>query len=278
MAGDGTIDDYLTELHRRVAAWHRRPDEVVAEAADHLSERVEQLAADGHDARSAIGLAVAEFGSPSEVADAHLRTAHRPAIATTATRTSGVLAIVGGFAWIGLVLLAAVLPDDNTLVWLAMAQVFHLAIAMSIAAMFGLWWRHGGLGLLSLLSCVPAVLAAPFVLFVWPIPAWSMLLGVASLLFGIPVIVRRLAPLASSIALAGGLAVSGAAVLGAEVFVTSTGDDFAFLESGPILVAMVAGFVVYGIGLIGVGRWMHGEEPVEVPALPAPTLSHPSAS
>ena len=40
MAGDGTIDDYLSELHRRVAAWHRRPDDVVAEAADHLSERV----------------------------------------------------------------------------------------------------------------------------------------------------------------------------------------------------------------------------------------------
>jgi hypothetical protein len=278
MARDDTIDDYLTELHRRVAAWHRRPDEVVAEAADHLSERVEALAVDGHDADQAIAAAIAGFGSPSEVADAHLRAAHRPAIPTTGTRTWGVLAMVGGVAWIGLVLLVIVLPDDNTLAWLGLAQVFHLAVAMSIVAMFGLWQRHGGLGSLSALACIPAALAAPFVLFVWPIPAWTMLLGLASLLFGIPVIARRMAPLVSSIALTAGLAVSGAAVLGAEIFVTNTREDFAFLESDPIIVAMVAGIIIYGLGLMGVGRWMRGEEPVEVPALPAPKLSRPEAS
>jgi len=278
MAGDGTIDDYLTELHRRVATWHRRPDDVVAEAADHLSERVDELTADGHSAEQAIAQAIAGFGSPSEVADAHLRVAHRPAIATTGTRTAGVLAVVGGFAWIGLVLLVGVLPDDNTLAWLGLAQVFHLAIAMSIAAMVGLWWRHGGLGWLSVLSCIPAALAAPFVLFVWPIPAWTMLLGLASLLFGTPVIMRRVAPLASSIALTAGLAVSGAAVLVAEIFVTNTGEDFAFLESTPLIAAMLAGLIVYGLGLIGVGRWMRSEEPVDIPALPAPTLSRPPAS
>ena len=277
MAGDGAIDEYLTELHRRVAAWHRRPDEVVAEAADHLSERVEELTAAGHEPDEAIALTIAGFGSPSEVADAHLRVARRPAIPTTGTRTTGALAIVGGPAWIGLVLLVAVLPDGNTIAWMGMAQVFHLAVAMSIVAMFGLWQRHGGLGRLSVLSCIPAALAAPFVFFVWPIPAWATLLGLASVLFGIPVIARRVAPLASSIALTAGLAVSGAAVLVAEIFVTNTDEDFAFLESNPIIVAMVAGFTIYGLGLIGVGRWMRSEEPVEVPALPAPTLSRPSA-
>ena len=278
MAGHGTIDDYLTELHRRVAVWHRQPDDVVAEAADHLSERVEELTTDGHDAAQAVAVAIAGFGSPSEVADAHLRTAHRPAIPTTGTRTSGIFTIVGGFAWIGLVVLAVVLPNDNTLAWLGMAQVFHLAITTTIVAMVGLWQRHGGLGPLSLLACIPAALAAPFVLFVWPIPAWTMLLGLASLLFGIPVIARRVAPLASSIALTAGLAVCGVAVLGAEIFVTSNGEDFAFSGSNPIMATMVAGFVVYGLGLIGVGRWMRGEEPVEMPALPAPTLSRPPSS
>jgi hypothetical protein len=278
MASDGTIDDYLTELHQQVATWHRRPDDVVAEAADHLNERVEEFTADGHDATPAIALAIACFGSPSEVADAHLRAAHRPAIPTADTRTSGLLAIIGGFAWIGLVLLAAALPDDNTLAWIGIAQVFHLAVAMSIVAMVGLWRRHGGLGSLSLLSCIPTALATPFVLFVWPIPAWTMLLGLASLLFGIPVIGRRVVPLASSIALTAGLAVSGAAVLGAEIFVTNTGEDFAFLESNPIIAAMVTGFIIYGLALISVGRWMRGEEPVEVPAFPAPSLSRPSAS
>ena len=278
MAGNGKIDDYLNELHRHVGAWHRRPDEVVAEAADHLNERVDELTADGHDAGAAVALAIDGFGSPTEVADAHLRAARRPAIPTTDTRTSGVLAIVGGFAWIGFVLLVAVLPDDNTLALMGMAQTFHLTIAMSVVAMLSLWRRHGGLGPLAMLSCIPAALAVPFVLFVWPVPAWSMLLGLASLLFGIPVIARRVAPLASSIALTAGLAVGGAAVLGAEIFVTNTGEDFAFLESGLIIATMAAGFIVYGLGLIGVGRWMSSEEPVEVPALPAPPMFRPSAS
>jgi hypothetical protein len=278
MAGDGTIDDYLNELHRRVATWHRRPDDIVAEAADHLCERVKALTADGHDATQATVQAIADYGSPDEVADAHLRAAHRPAIPTPGTRTSGVFAVVGGIAWIGLVLLAAMLPDDNTLAWVGMAQVFHFAVAMSVVAMVGLWRRHGGLGRLSLFALVPAVLAGPFVLFVWPIPAWTVLLGLASLLFGIPVLTRQLAPLASTVALTAGLAVAGVAVLGAEIFVPRSGGDFAFLESGPIIAAMVLGFTVYGFGLVGVGRWMRGEQPVEIPPLPTPTLSRPAPS
>lgn len=271
MACDNTIDDYLTELHRRVAPWHRRPDDVVAEAADHLCERVEALTAEGYDARRATARAIADYGRPSEVADAHLRSARRPAIPTRGTRTSGGLAILGGFAWIGLVALAVLLPDDSTLAWIGTAQVFYLATAMSTVAILGLWQRHGGLGPLSLLAAIPAVMAVPFVLFVWPIPAWTVLLGSASLMFGIPLIARRLAPLASSVALTAGLAVAGAAVLGAEVFVTRTGEDFAFLESSAVIGAVCVGYVLHGLGLIGLGRWMRSETPVDIPALPAPT-------
>lgn len=278
MAGDNTIDDYLTELHRRVGSWHGRPDDVVAEAADHLSERVDALVADGHTPGHAAACAIADYGSPGEVADAHLRAAHRPAIPTATTRTSGALAIGGGVAWIALVVLAVLLPDDSTIAWIGTAQVFHVAIAASVVAMSGLWRRHGGLGLLSFLAIVPAVLAAPFVFFVWPIPAWTVLLGAASLLFGIPVIRRRSAPLASSIALTAGLPVAAAAVLGAELFVTRTGEDYAFLESAPIVGVMCVGFVVHGLGLIGVGRWMRSEEPLEIPALPAPTQSRRAPS
>jgi hypothetical protein len=271
MAGNGTIDDYLNELHRRVAPWHRRPDDLIAEAADHLAERVEALSADGGDIEQAAAAAIADYGSPAEVADAHLRAAHRPAIPTAGTRTAGVFAIVGGLAWITLIVLVAALPDGNTLSWIGMAQVFHVAVAMSVAATVGVWHRHGGLGPLSLAAIVPAVLSAPFVLFVWPIPAWAVLLGAASLLFGIPLVVRRVAPLASSLALTAGLAITGAAVLGAEVAITATGEDYAFLESRASMAAMIAGVVVYGLGLIGIGRWMRSEEPVDIPQLPAPT-------
>ena len=49
-------------------------------------------------------------------------------------------------------------------------------------------------------------------------------------------------------------------------------------QSNPIIAAMVAGFTIYGLGMIGVGRWMRSEEPVELQTLPAPRLSRPSAS
>lgn len=278
MAGNGAIDEYLTELHRRVAVWHRRPGDVVAEAADHLGERADALAADGLDRQQATARALAEYGSPGEVADAHLRAARRPAIPTADTRALGGCSIAAGIAWIALVVVAAVLPTDNLPVWIGMAQVFYVAITTSFIAMVALWRRHGGLGPWSVAAAVPAVVAAPFVLFVWPIPAWTMLLGLASLLFGVPLVLRRVAPLASSIAITTGLAISGAAVLGAELFVVRTGEDFAFLESAAISTVMGIGFMVYGFGLIGIGRWMRSEEPVAIPPLPAPTPPHPARS
>ena len=76
---------------------------------------------------------------------------------------------------------------------------------------------------------MPAVLAAPFVLFVWPIPAWTMLLGLAVTAVRDPGDRPPGGSTRGSIALTTGLAVSGAAVLAAEIFVTATGEDFAFL-------------------------------------------------
>lgn len=273
MASNGPIDDYLTDLHRRVARWHRRPADVVAEAADHLGERVDALMADGLDRGSAAANAIADYGTPEEVADAHLRSARRPAIPTADTRTMGTAGIIGGLAWIALPVLAVGLPSDSTIVWLGLAQVFFLAIGMSIVGMLALWRRHGGLGPLSYAAIVPAVLATPFVLFVWPIPAWAMLLGLATLLFGIPVVGRRLVPLSSAMAITTGLAITGAAVLGAEFFATRTGEDYAFLESTAATIAMIAGMAIFGLGLIGVGRWMRSEEPVAIPPLPAPAAT-----
>ncbi len=208
MASDGPIDDYLTDLHLRVARWHRRPNDVVAEAADHLVERVDALLAGGMDAESAAASAITCYGTPEEVADAHLRTARRPAIPTADTRTMGMMAMVGGAAWLALAVLVVVLPSDGTIVWVALAQVFYLAIGMSFVGLLGLWRRHGGLGPLSYAAAAAAALATPFMLFVWPIPAWTMLLGLASLLFGIPVVARRLAPLPSALALTSGGRVS----------------------------------------------------------------------
>jgi len=49
------------------------------------------------------------------------------------------------------------------------------------------------------------------------------------------------------------------------------GEDWAFLASTSRTVAVMAGIAVFGIGLIGIGRWLYAETPVVVPRqLPTP--------
>jgi hypothetical protein len=164
------------------------------------------------------------------------------------------------------------------IVFLGLASVFHAAIVMTVLACIGLWLRHGGLGPLAIAAAVPAVLAAPFVLFSWPIPAWMTLLGVATLLFGLAIIRRRIVPLRSAIGLTFGMALSGAAVISAEILVSPTDDDFAFAQSTPAILTMIVGLIVFGLGLADTGRWLRSEQPVRIPPLPAPTRARPATS
>lgn len=269
MAVHSPIDSYLNELRGRVAVWHRRPDDVVAEAADHLLERGAELEGEGLDADEAARWAIAEYGTTQQVADAHLRTARRPAIPTVDTRTAGTIAMVSSLSWISLPALTASLPDVMPY-WAVLATLLHFAVAGAFVGCVGLWLRHGRRGPLALLGAVPAVLAIPFVLLAWPILAWIGLLGVASLLFGLDLLIRRVAPLPSTLAFTSGLAISAAAVVSAEYATTSTNEDFAFLASTTASAVVVGGMMLFGVGLFGLGRWLRSEQPVEIPGLPAP--------
>lgn len=271
MAGDDLIERYLDDLHQRVATWHPRPDDVVAEAADHLGERVDTLVAAGRPHPEAVAEALRRYGSADHVAAAHLRSARRPAVPTELTRTAGLMAVIAGAGWVALPVLAGLLPDGAPPLWFVLASVFHVTVAATVVAGIGLWQRHGGLGPLGWVAVVPAVLAVPFVLFVWPVPAWVVLLGAATAVFGLAVLRRGVAPRAPTAAMTVGLGVAAAAVVGAELFVDPGSEDFAFAASPSAMVAMVTGFVALGSGLAGVGRWMRSETPVTVPPLPAPS-------
>jgi hypothetical protein len=273
MASNQPIDHYLRELHAHLTGWHRRPDEVVDETADHLMERTAELQRQGVDPSRASTRAIEEYGTAREIAEAHLRAARRPAIPTDATKAMGVAGMLGGAGWIVVPILAVILPDAQPY-WIGLATVFHGTLAASLLACIGLWQRHGGLGPLGYTAVLPAMAAAPFVLFVWPIPAWTVLLGAATLLFGLAILLRAVAPMPAAAAVTCGLALAGGAVLGAEIFVGTHQEDFAFLASRPAGALMVAGMLIFGLGLAGLGRWMRSETPVEVPALPAPSLKH----
>lgn len=272
MAGHRLIEEYLDELRGHVSKWHRHPDDVVAEAADHLAERTAALTAAGDDEDDAARRSIRDYGDAREMADLHLRSARRPAIATDFTRSAGQLAMVGGAMWIALVGAAAVLSrTELTLAWAAMATILHIAVTMSSVAVVGLWQRHGGFGILTVVAAVPAVTAAPFVLFAWPILAWLALLGLSTLVVGVALLTGGLLPRWWVAAFTFGLSGAAAIALTAEMTSGRHGEDFAFLAATWSSAAVMAGIVVFAVGLIGIGRWLHAETPVEVPTrLPTP--------
>lgn len=274
MAGNQPIDRYLNDLRENLAVWHRRPGDVIDETADHLMERTAELERQGVDSDEAAARAIDEYGTVCQVADAHLRAARRPAIPTATTRAMGVSAMLGGLGWIVLPILAAAAPGTTDTYWFFLAMVFHAAIAASVLGCIGLWQRHGGLGPLAYAAIVPAVLALPLVVSVWPVPAWTVLLGAATLLFGLALLVRRIAPLTASLGLAGGLSLAAGAVLGSEILMAgSHREDFAYQGSPIAGGMMIVGMIVFGSSMLALGYWMRSEEPVAIPALPAPSGS-----
>lgn len=272
MAGHRLIAEYLDELREHVSTWHRHPDDVVAEAADHLAERTAALTAAGDDEDDAVRRSIREYGDARELANHHLRCAKRPAIATNFTRSAGQIAMAGGAMWIALVAAAAVLSrTELTLAYAAMATILHIAATMGAIAVVGLWKRHGGFGFLTVAAAIPAAMSAPFVMFAWPILAWLVLLGLSTLIVGIALFVGGLLPRPWVTAFTFGLSGPAAAAVAAEMTATRHGEDFAFLASTWSTASVMAGIVVFGVGLMGIGRWLHAETPVEVPTrLPTP--------
>jgi hypothetical protein len=290
MADYGLIDVYLDELAAAMR-WHHDADDIVAETEDHLSSAVERRIGEGADSESAQRDVLKDFGDPMVVARSFATTrSGRLALPTRATRDAGVLAYASAGLWIAF---PAVWHlggwlygrlDDGTsaadevgsniqlVVIAAMGFTLLAAAGTLLATMLSLHARHGGFSLAGMVGIAATGLGAAASLFGWFFIAWGSLLIAGTMLVAVDLWRRGIAPRRVVMATGTGLAIGGAAwaVLRASQV---GGPD----QHGDYLVANAAGItigsVILACGLIGIGRWLSSEEPVELPDPTHPALA-----
>ena len=185
MAEPSVIDAYLTELRYSLGNL-ADVDDIVDEAADHLSSARERLIAAGSPPAEAEAEVLAQFGSAALVAKVFAEEQKRGgAVSTTLTRRAGVAAIAS-------VVLLAVGQAGNVLTSRGLIHgVFLMLLASGFASFaLGLWGlrrRHGGLGTIGRVAfwwfVASPFLAAPFL---WAAPLvlaveWLLIMSVIGL-------------------------------------------------------------------------------------------------
>ena len=273
MAGYDLIEAYLDELRRRMR-WRPDVDDVVAEAADHLISAAERYQALGDGTDIAQGRALDHFGEPELVALAFAATPNGGLIVPTKfTRTAGVLAMVGAACWLLVPLTwwpAGFLPPvgdvernlSGIVYGIGYVALFAAGI-LTMTVMVALNQRHGGLGaagtagpLLVAAGIVASVIAAVFI-------GWGLLMLVGTAVAALAMLDRDLAPRLPTIAFGGGLAA------GAGIWALLRGIDGSLLVYSGLwgdywvanLAGITAGATILAVGLAGLGRWLHREQP-----------------
>ena len=123
--------------------------------------------------------------------------------------------------------------------------------------------RHGGLNVMATIGLGVTGLGVASLLASWMFGVWVTLLGVGTLLFAASVYQRGIAPRGWTLVWGGGMA-SGAVVWNVLRWSeTGTVDEWGRFPVADIAGVLV-GVIIMSIGLIGIGRWLRGEEPVDL--------------
>lgn len=258
------IDRYLAEL-RRTLAPHRDVDDLLDEVADHLHSSAERGRAAGLDPEAADRRALDAFGDPDLVARVYAAERRGGlAVPTRFTRTAGTLLVLGGAAWtLSFVLLlgVAVLNRTNPLgvpstLYLMSGSALAIGATAMIPGLVGVYVRHRRRGPLLLAAFVllgVGLLACgyPMALIVW-VPS----VGSGAALLAVWLRRHDMAPRNAALQLGVGGAAATVVVLTPGVGVTA---DAAWL------LALVAALMVCVVGIVGLGRWLRSEQPLDDP-------------
>jgi hypothetical protein len=272
------IDGYLESMRSSIR-WRRDLDDVIAEIEDHLISATESFEARGSDRVNAQQRTLDEFGDPKVLAVAFASTPTGGiAVPSTFTKSAGVFAIVSAVAWIiGLVAIAiaAGLPEatgvdpdqfvanSQTIFFIVGATSLLAAGVLMFVTMIGLYRRHGSLGIFGIGGLGVTGLGVVTLLIAWAFPLWMTLIGLGVLLFAISLLRRDVSPRLWTVVWGGGMAVG--AITWYVLRWLEVGDRDQWGDY-PLAVAFALpiGVVIMAIGLIGIGRWLRSEEPVEL--------------
>lgn len=265
------IDSYLAEL-RRTLARHRDVDDLVDEVADHLLSSVDDWRQRGHDADAAERRTLETFGEPSLVARIYASERHGGfAMPTRFTHAAGTLLIVAGTAWISsFVLLILSSIAERTRPWEGLPMLLYQfgaaalllgALAMA-AGLSGVYVRHRRGGPLPILALALLALGMLATSVAWAVWLWVPLVGVGAALLAIWLRRREMAPRGAVL----WLGVGGAAAVVSIVALAPTGGldgvGTAWLVS---LLVLSTALTAFATGVIGLGRWLRSERPLDDP-------------
>jgi hypothetical protein len=278
VANYALIDGYLESMRSSIR-WRRDLDDVIAEIEDHLISATEKFEAVGSDRVNAQQRTLDEFGDPKVLAVAFASTPTGGiAVPTTFTNSAGLFAIVSAVAWIiGLVAVAisAGLPDatgveptqfvanSQTIFFIIGAMALLGAGVFMFVTMIGLYQRHGSLGILGLAGLGITGLGVVTLLAAWAFAIWMTLIGLGVLLFAISLLRRDVSPRLWTVVWGGGMAIG--AITWYVLRWMEVGDRDQWGDY-PLAVAFALpiGVIIMAIGLAGIGRWLHSEEPVDL--------------
>ena len=277
----GLIAAYLDELGASMR-WHRDVDDILAETDDHLRSAVERRVSDGLDSDGAQREVLQRFGDATAVARAFATTrSGRLALPTRSTRDASVLADICAGLWLafpGVWHLGGWLYDrldDNgaadevgSPAQLALMGVMAItllsAAGLLLVTTLALRDRHGGFGLVGTAGIAGIGLGSVATLFGWFFIGWGGLLIAGTALVAIDLRRRGIAPKSAALTTGSGLAIGGLAWSVLRFIEVGSPD-----QHGAYPIANAAGLtvgpVVLAIGLIGLGRWLASEEPIELP-------------
>lgn len=270
MAADLTIDDYLDGLRRRLRQHHAR-DDILLEVEDHLRTTAERLAGDGTAHRTAESEAVQMFGDPDVVSEALLAANGRPAVPTTYTVGIGTTTVVGSLLWLGLA--AAFWGSrwaDEGREWEGLpSQLFMLGAAALLGAgivtlllMSALRIRIGGFGKLALAGMAVTVLATAASMIAWAIQVWATLFALGCLPVAIALLRQGAAPRIHAWLLALAWPLGLGTMAGLRLVEYGEVDEWGDYPAA-FLTGMTVGCVLMTVALVGLGRWLRSEDPVD---------------
>jgi hypothetical protein len=268
MAEHVLIDRYLAEL-RRTLARHRDVGDIVDEVADHLHTGAQRWRSRGIDDRTAERRTLDAFGDPALVARVYASERHGGfAMPTRFTRIAGTLLVVAGATWIvSFVLILSSSLAERTRPWDGLPVVLYQlgalallggALAMAVG-LTGVWVRHrrgGPLALLALALLGAGVLATSIA---WAIGLWVPLVGAGGALLAVWLLRHDMAPRAAAWQVGVGGALAGGGTLVLIKVGRIDGIDT------PWLALLFVGLTAYAAGIVGIGRWLRSEQPLDDP-------------
>ena len=273
MAEYALIDGYLDAFRTQVR-WRTDVEDLVAEVEDHLYSTVERFEAKGTDPKLAQRQTLERFGDPDLMAEAFASTPRGGiAVPTKFTNTAGLAGIAASVLWVAAVAIFWIGQDfDNTSVYLIWTSSILAGGGLTAWATLGFRQRLGGLGRLGLAGFVILVIGVVLSFISWAIPLWMAMQGVGMLFISLAALPTGIAPKPATAAYGSGM------LLGLVTFVVLRA-----LEVGPVdewgdyevawQGGLTVGLLVTAAGILGLGLWLRGEEPVDIDTTPDDALT-----